>query len=207
MRILLAGASGTIGSAILKRLSGDHQIITAGYSHGDLRFDLTDSDSIRTMIDAAGEVDAIICAAGVTSFGPFEHLTEADYHQTLNNKLMGQVNLLRIGRQAVCRGGSITLTSGFAAREPVQGCASVAMANGALESFVKAVAVEVTDLRVNVVSPSFVTETMAMMGMDTSNCVPASLTAAVYEAALLGTMSGETLQVAEYVNADSHWVI
>ncbi|SDK00086.1 NADP-dependent 3-hydroxy acid dehydrogenase YdfG [Ferrimonas sediminum] len=207
MKILLAGASGTIGGAIEKRLAVEHQVITAGYSHGNLRFDLADSDSIRIMIDAVGEVDAIICAAGVTSFGPFEHLTEADYHQTLNSKLMGQVNLLRIGRQAVRRGGSITLTSGFAAREPVPGCAAVAMANGALESFVKAVAVELTEVRVNVVSPSFVTETMAMMGMGTSTSVSASLTAAVYEAALLGTMSGETLQVAEYVNADTHWVI
>ena len=63
-------------------------------------------------------------------------------------------------------GGSITLTSGVLSREPMRGSVVVSMVNGALESFVKAAALEVDAFRINVVSPIFVKETMAMMGME-----------------------------------------
>lgn len=112
---------------------------------------------------------------------------------------MGQVNLLRLGREHVNRGGSITLTSGILSRHPMPGSAVISMANGALESFVRAVALELEDIRLNVVAPAFVKETMAMMGMDERYRVAAVDTAKAYIAAVTGTDHGKTLDVTDHV--------
>ena len=199
MKVLLIGATGTIGKAVNERLAGEHQIIAAGYSDGDVQVDLGQADSIRAMFEQVGKVDAVISTAGLASFAPLSSHTDADYQLALNNKLMGQVNLVRIGREYINQSGSITLTSGVLSRQPMPGSASISMVNGALESYVKAAALELDQLRLNVVAPVFVKETMAMMGMDTAGGVSAADTAKAYEAAVTGTMHGETLDVPDYI--------
>ena len=113
---------------------------------------------------------------------------------------MGQVNLVRIGRHYLRKGGSITLTSGVLAQQPMPGSASISMVNGALEAFVKAAALELGEqLRVNAVSPQFVKETMEMMGMDSQYGISAADTAKAYRQAVEGAHNGETLAVADYL--------
>lgn len=195
MKILLIGATGTIGKAVAQRLSAQHEVIKAGFSSGDVQVNLEDIHSIKTMFEHVGQVDAVISTAGQASFAPFVALSDDDYQLALNNKLMGQVNLLRIGQSYIHAGGSITLTSGVLSRQPMPGSAAISMVNGALESFVKAAALELEHIRINVVAPAFVKETMAMMGMDTEHGISAADTALVYEKALTGTMNGQTLDV------------
>jgi NAD(P)-dependent dehydrogenase (short-subunit alcohol dehydrogenase family) len=199
MKILLVGASGTIGQAVEKSLTTHHEIVTANYSGGDIQVDLGNVESIRQMFETAGSIDAIISTAGVANFASFTDLTETDYQMALNNKLMGQVNLIRFGQSYINTGGSITLTSGILSREPMPGGSVISMANGALESFVKSVALEVDRYRVNVVAPIFVKETMAMMGMDTEIGLSASDTAKAYVAAVTGKMHGQTLDAPDYL--------
>lgn len=199
MKILLVGASGTIGQAVEKSLTTHHEIVTANYSGGDIQVDLGNVESIRQMFETAGSIDAIISTAGVANFASFTDLTETDYQMALNNKLMGQVNLIRFGQRYINTGGSITLTSGILSREPMPGGSVISMANGALESFVKSVALEVDRYRVNVVAPIFVKETMAMMGMDTEIGLSASDTAKAYVAAVTGKMHGQTLDAPDYL--------
>ena len=62
-RVLLVGASGTIGQAIYKELDGDCDIISVGHSSGDFQVDLNDSSSIVQLYKAVGDVDAVVCAA------------------------------------------------------------------------------------------------------------------------------------------------
>ncbi len=193
MRILVIGATGTIGKAVVERLRAGNEVIRAGYKDGDVQVDLGNTDSMQSMFDKTGTVDAVISTAGLANFAPFEALQDADYQLALNNKLMGQINLIRIGRKHVSDGGSITLTSGVLAREPIPGSAAVSMANGALESFVRAVALEEQRIRVNVVAPAFVKETMEMMGMDSSSGLPAADTAKAYLLAVSGNHHGEVL--------------
>jgi len=199
MKILLVGASGTIGKAVEQALSQDHTIIAANYSGGDIQVDLGSPESIQAMFSTVGPVDAVISTAGVANFAAFKELTDADYELALQNKLMGQINLIRIGQTSVNAGGSITLTSGILSRQPIPGSAVISMANGALESYVKAVALELETLRVNVVAPAFVKETMAMMGMDTQGGLSAADTAKAYVSAVTGEMSGKTLDAPEFV--------
>ncbi len=199
MKILLVGASGTIGKAVKENLKAHHEIISANYANGDVKVDLGDPESIHTMFKAVGHVDAVISTAGVAAFAGLDDLTDLDYQTALNNKLMGQINLLRIGKASINEGGSITLTSGVLSREPMHGSSVISMANGALESFVKAAALEIDSLRVNVVAPVFVKETMAMMGMDTESGLSANDTAKAYIAAVTGNMHGQTLDAPDYL--------
>lgn len=198
MKILIIGASGTIGKAVYERLSGENELITANYNGGGVTVDLGDKDSIKKMFEQVGHVDAVVSAAGQANFVPLEAHSDQDFELALNNKLMGQVNLLRVGRDYINNDGSITLTSGVLSRQPMPGSASISMANGALESFVKAAALELKHLRVNVIAPAFVKETMVMMGMDPEWGISAANTAKVYELAVKGDMHGQTMDVAQH---------
>jgi len=201
MKILVIGATGTIGKNVVKVLqANDHSVISAGHKNGDVTVDLASKKSIEAMFQQIEPVDAVISTAGVANFAPFNDLSDEEFELALSNKLMGQVNLVRVGKSYIAKGGSIILTSGVLSREPMPGSVAISMVNGALESFVKAAALELgSSLRVNVVSPAFVKETMEMMGMDSSNGVSALDTAKVYLTAVEGDGTGETLDVRDYV--------
>lgn len=199
MKILIIGATGTIGKAVANALSENHEIIRAGYKDGDVTVDLDSKTSIEAMFKSTGQVDAVISTAGLAGFAPFNDLDDAAYDLALGNKLMGQVNLVRVGQSFISEGGSFTLTAGILSREPMQGSVVISMANGALESFVKAAALELDrGMRVNTVSPVFVKETMEMMGMDPASGLSAADTAKSYVAAVTGDMTGATLDAPDY---------
>ena len=199
MRVLIIGATGTIGKAVSQQLSAKHDVIAAGYSDGDYKVDLGKPESITELFKAVGKVDAVISTAGAAGFAPFSELKDSDYDLALSNKLMGQVNLVRLGQDYVNDGGSFTLTSGILSREPMQGSVVISMANGALESFSKAAALELPrGMRVNTVSPIFVKETMEMMGMDPSSGLSAADTAKAYVASVEGEHNGATLDAPDY---------
>jgi len=151
MKILLVGGNGTIGKKVKERLERDHQVIIAGKNSGNITFNLEESLSIKKLFDTIGHVDAIVSIAGEAKWDRFENLTEDDYYIGIRSKLMGQVNLVRIGKDYLSKGGSITLTSGILADEPEFMTTSAAMVNGAIHSFVKAVTLELDTIRVNVV--------------------------------------------------------
>lgn len=199
MKVMVIGATGTIGKAVAERLGKENEVIAVGYSDGDLQVDLGSSISIEELFEKSGPVDAVISTAGLANFGPLNEQTDADYQLALNNKLMGQVNLVRIGKDYINAGGSITLTSGILSRQPMPGSASISMVNGALESYAKAAALELENLRLNVVAPAFVKETMDMMGMDSTHGISAADTAKAYDVAVNGQMHGETLDVPDYL--------
>ncbi|WP_095077396.1 short chain dehydrogenase [Pseudomonas sp. Irchel s3h17] len=161
MKILLIGASGTVGSAVDKELSQRHEIIRIGRNGGDFQVDISDSASIRALFEKTGKFDALVCAAGSVTFAPLEEMSEQSFALGLQNKLMGQVNLLLIGREYANDGASFTFTSGILSHDPIRSGASAALVNGALDSFVRAAAIELPrGLRVNSVSPTVLVEAM-----------------------------------------------
>ena len=127
MRVLVVGASGTIGRAIVAELGQRHEVIAAGRSSGELQTDITDSTAIRTMFEKAGSVDALVSATGKVKFAPFEDMGAEDYEIGLKDKLMGQINLILIGRDYISDGGSFTLTTGVLDSDPVRQGTSAAM--------------------------------------------------------------------------------
>ncbi len=200
MKVLIVGATGTIGQAVANRLSEKHDLILAGHRDGDYQVDLGSKASIEGLFNKVGKVDAVISTAGAENFGPFNDLDDAAFDLALTNKLMGQINLVRVGRDYISDAGSFTLTAGILSRQPIPGSVAVSMANGALESFAKAAALELDrGLRVNIVSPAFVKETMEMMGMDPTPGLSAADTAKAYQVAVEGNHNGATLDAPDYV--------
>jgi NAD(P)-dependent dehydrogenase (short-subunit alcohol dehydrogenase family) len=152
MKILIIGGKGTIGKKVCAHFSKKHQIIIGGRNSGDVKVDIADSKSIEAMFESVGNVDAVVCIAGEAKWAPFDSMTEDDFYIGLRNKLMGQVNLVRIGQDYLNTGGSFTLTAGILADHPVELTTSAAMVNGGIHSFVKAVSLELRNgIRINVV--------------------------------------------------------
>jgi len=153
MKLLIVGGSGTIGKKVTSYFSDTNEVITAGRTSGDVTVDISDSNSIKKMFEQTGKLDAIICIAGEAKWADFHELSEEDYYIGLKSKLMGQVNLVRIGQNFLHPNGSITLSTGILADDPVVGSTSAAMVNGALHSFIPAVVLEIKNgIRVNAVS-------------------------------------------------------
>ena len=194
MRVIVIGGTGTIGAAVVKALAARHEVVPVGHRKGAFQVDLASPDSITRLFTAIGSCDAVIITAGIAKFASLDDLTYEDYFVGLNNKLMGQANVVRIGKSFVTNQGSFTLTSGVLRQEPMKGSASISMVNAGLEGFVRAAAIDLPrGLRVNVVSPPWVTETLIARGMYPSIGLPADRDAQAYLASLEGTMTGQVI--------------
>jgi NAD(P)-dependent dehydrogenase (short-subunit alcohol dehydrogenase family) len=197
MRILIVGATGTIGSEVAKALGGVHEIVAASHRSGELTVDIAEPASIRALYDRVGEVDAVVSVAGQARFKPLAELGDEDFDFSLRNKLLGQVNLVRLGWDHVRDGGSFTLTSGVLSRAPMPGSAAVSLVNAGIEGFVRAAALEAPrGIRVNVVSPPWVDETLAAYGMKGVPGLPAAEVAKTYVRSVTGDETGAVLEPA-----------
>ncbi|HEV7919441.1 MAG TPA: short chain dehydrogenase [Thermoanaerobaculia bacterium] len=196
MRILVIGAHGTIGREVVKALAGEHEIVGASRKGAEIAVDITEPASIRAMYDKVGKIDAVISAAGSGAWKPLEQLTNDDFALSLRYKLMGQVNLVRYGLEHVSDGGSFTTTSGILARSPMVGGAAISLVNCGLEGFTRAAALEAPrGIRVNVVSPPWVTETLIEMGStDLSYGLPAAKVAQAYVRSVMGAETGQVIE-------------
>jgi NAD(P)-dependent dehydrogenase (short-subunit alcohol dehydrogenase family) len=200
MRIILIGASGTIGAPVADALSPVHDVVAVGRTSGDLRADISDPESLELLFEEASPFDAVVCAAGGAAFGALDELSDEDFDLGLSSKLMGQVNVVRRGLAEIADGGSFTLTSGVLAQEPMPGSSSISLVNAGVEAFVRAASLELPrDIRVNVVSPPWVSETLEEMGEDPSDGLPAAAVARSYVVSVEGQMSGRVLDPRDYV--------
>src|ERR1700739_964732 len=198
MRILIVGASGTIGRAVVAALKGRHDLILTSKNEAPEQVDIGDPASIRALYARVGRIDAVVSAAGLAAFKPLDEVTDADFALSLNNKLMGQVNLVRLGIASVADGGSFTLTAGSLAREPARNAAAVSLVNAGLEGFARSAALELPrGQRINAVSPPFLSETLRALGRDPSAGLPAADAARAYVASVEGKQTGTVLDPRE----------
>ena len=198
MKIMVVGGTGTLGQAVVARLRDVHEVIIVGHTHGDVRVDITDTSSVRALLESVGPVDAIVSTTGSLHFGPLAETTAEQFDVGLQDKLLGQVRLALIGQHYLNEGGSITLTSGIVAHEPIRNGSNATTVNAAIEAFAKAAAVELPrGIRINVVSPTYVSESADIYepffpGFES---VPVARVALAYVRSIEGPQTGRTYSV------------
>jgi NAD(P)-dependent dehydrogenase (short-subunit alcohol dehydrogenase family) len=198
MKIILIGATGTLGSAVDKALKARHEIVRVGRKSGDFHVDITDPASIEQLFAKVGEFDAIVSTTGDVHFGPFAEITQEKFQIGLRSKLMGQVNLVALGMEHIRDGGSFTLTTGQINEDPISVGASGAMVNGGIEAFARSVAIELPrKLRINVVSPTVTEESWTAFGpfFPGQKPVPASEAALGYVKSVEGMQTGKVYRI------------
>ncbi|WP_312606042.1 short chain dehydrogenase [Kosakonia cowanii] len=198
MKIIVIGATGTLGRAVVAELGQDNEVISVGLTHGDLQVDLTRDESVEALFAQTGHVDAIIATTGSLFFGPLTAMRAEDFASGLNDKLLGQVRLSLIGQHYLNDGGSITLTSGIIGSEPIAQGVNATAVNAALEGFVRAAACELPrGLRINVVSPTVLSESVEKYGafFPGFESVPAARAALAYRRSVYGVQTGRTFTV------------
>jgi len=200
MKVVIIGATGLIGSGVSNLLSKEHQVVRVGNRDGEFKVNIADKESIEKLYQNVGSFDAVVCTAGLANFAPLQELTDDDFMLALSNKLMGQVNLVRIGEKYINDNGSFTLTSGVTGIEPIPGSSSISMVNQAIEGFARAAALELgKNIRINVVSPVFAKESLEQMGMDTTGSMSANEFAPTYPESVVSKRNGEVLNVRDFV--------
>lgn len=161
MKVIIVGATGTIGKAVCNELEQRHTIISVGRSTGDFQVDIREPKSIEKLYQSIGPFDALVSTTGEVHFGALTEFTQEQYAIGLNSKLMGQVNLILIGLKYINPHGSFTLTSGILSHDPIRFGSSASMVNGAINSYVKSAAIEMPNyVRINAVSPTVIAESL-----------------------------------------------
>ena len=198
MKIIVIGASGTVGRAVAQELNQRHEVIRVGRTQGDYQVDITSQQSVQSLFEKIGQVDAIVSATGNLFFGPLSTMTDRDFNQGLQDKLLGQIRLALTGQHYLNDGGSITLISGIVAHEPIAQGVNATTVNAGLEGFVRAAACELPrGIRINLISPTVLTESAAAYDgfFPGFASVPAASVAQAYRRSVEGVQSGRIYRV------------
>lgn len=196
--IILIGANGKMGQAALSGL-GNHKVVTAGRSDGyDHKVDITNAESIRKLYADVGEFDAVVNTVGLCEYAPFAEMTPDQWSTTVNSKMMGQINLVRIGLDYIKDNGSFTLITGILNKKPIPTAIADATTSGAIDTFVQCVAHELPrGIRINSVNPTVIEEAWDVYGelMPGFQPVPGSLVGKAFERSVDGFITGKVLVV------------
>lgn len=198
MKIIVVGGTGLIGSAVVSQLKPRHEVIVVGNKSGDYQVDIASQESIRALYKAIGKFDAVVNASGLIHFGKFTKMSDSLYRLGIDNKLMGQVNLVLLGLDHINDGGSFTITSGVLDIDPIATGSSASMVNGALNAFTKAAAIEMPrGIRINAISPTVIEEAMENYGpfFRGFDAVPVSKVALAYSKSIEGAQTGQVYSV------------
>ena len=198
MKVVIIGASGTIGRAVVDELSPRHEIVKVGRKSGDVNVDITSAESITKMYEALGSFDALVATTGNVHFGELNQMSEADYYVGIKDKLMGQVNIVLIGKNYINDAGSFTLTSGVLSHDPIKYGSSASMVNAAVDGFVIGAAIELPKgIRINSVSPGVVLESMDSYAEFFRGHEPVTVSrvALAYSKSVEGLLNGKVFRV------------
>ncbi|TKD07547.1 SDR family NAD(P)-dependent oxidoreductase [Polyangium fumosum] len=180
---LVTGASRGIGRAVAEALGRRGYAVAVDYRHDEdaarqtvaaveahgaravaLRADVSRPAEVAALFEQAettlGPLDALVCNAGVTRDGLLGASTDDDYDHVFDTNAAGVVACCReAARRFISRRrGVIVNVSSVAAQRPGRGQSLYAASKGAVESFTRALAVELAPrgVRVNAVAPGLV---------------------------------------------------
>jgi NAD(P)-dependent dehydrogenase (short-subunit alcohol dehydrogenase family) len=171
--VVIIGGSSGIGLAVARRCVADgasvviaarspERLVAAGAELGGpgrvttIPADIGDQPQVRRLFERVGTLRHLVVTAADLPYGAAVTLTEDSIMRAVRSKVLGPFFAAQHAAPRISGGGSITFTSGVAAYRPVPGGALAATVNGALESMVRALALELAPVRVNAVSPGWV---------------------------------------------------
>lgn len=198
MKVLVIGATGSVGKAVVAELATRHTVLQASRSSTQYPVDVLQPTSIQALFEKTGKVDAVVVTMGQLHFGPLGEMTAEQFRVGLNSKLMGQVEVALMAQKYLNDGGSITLTSGIVSEQPIRLGANASTVNKAIEGFALGAAIElVRGLRINVVSPTVLVESLPVYGpyFIGFEPAPAARVALAYARSVDGAQTGQVLRV------------
>jgi len=199
MKVLIIGASGTIGKAVTKLFKDKGYDVLEVSRSTRPGVDFTNPAAIDEFYANIGQVDAIITTAGDAAFVSLYKLNDAQIELTLQSKLMGQINMVRKGITRLRPNGVFVITGGMLAYSPVPETSMITMVNAGLEGFAKAAALDLTEgRRIVIVHPPWVAETAKALGMDETPWPNAAKVAETYLEAVAGDQNGAAVFVEGY---------
>ncbi|WP_150287557.1 SDR family NAD(P)-dependent oxidoreductase [Rhabdaerophilum calidifontis] len=178
MRAIIYGGSGGIGGALARRLaSGGATLHLVARDTERLRSiaaetgatttpgDVLDPDLFaRVAAETPGPVDALVYAVGSINLKPFARLTEADFLADFRLNALGAARAVQAALPALkqAENASVLLFSTVAMAQGFAAHGSVAMAKGAVDGLVRALAAEFAPrIRVNALAPSLTRTALA----------------------------------------------
>ncbi|WP_295720406.1 short chain dehydrogenase [Mucilaginibacter sp.] len=197
MKIIIVGATGTIGKHVTAALEKEHQVIKVGLNSGDLQLDISSPEAIERFYEHVGPFDALVSTTGNGHFGPLASMKYADFMKGIDSKLMGQVNLVLTGQHYINPKGSFTLTSGILSEDPIVLGANLSAVNGALDAFVRSAAIELENgVRINSISPGVVEDSPGYFPYFPGHApVTMERVTQAYIKSVLGAQTGQTFKV------------
>ncbi|MHA4866750.1 SDR family oxidoreductase [Duganella sp. PWIR1] len=168
-KVLVVGGSSGIGEASAAALlelgaqvtiaSRDPLKLQAAAARigGEVRTAVLDTGNdagLEAFFAAQGEFDHVVVSAAQTSSGPVRQLPLVDAYAAMNSKFWGAYRVARAAR--IAEGGSLTLVSGFLSARPSKTSVLQGAINAALESLARGLALELSPVRVNTVSPGMI---------------------------------------------------
>jgi NAD(P)-dependent dehydrogenase (short-subunit alcohol dehydrogenase family) len=179
-RVVIIGGGSGMGLAVARKvLAAGAEVVIAGRSQERLNaartslgedrvevasVDISERSQVAALFARLPPFDHLVVTAADLPYGPVMELTETDLMRAVRSKLLGPVFAVQASAGRIKPGGSITFTSGIAARRPMRGGSAAASINSGLEGLVRALAIELAPLRVNAVSPGW-TDTPIWDGM------------------------------------------
>ncbi|AWW32364.1 short chain dehydrogenase [Echinicola strongylocentroti] len=177
MKVLLIGGQGTIGKHIANKLDNHDEVLTVGRSSGDFQADMQDVNSLKDLFEKTGKVDAVVVTAGSAPVKPLRELSPEDFHAGIADKMMGQINVALAAFDQINPGGSITLTTGILAEDPIPNGTILSTVNNAVNGFVIGSYGELIqcNIRINAVSPALVEDSYEALGKYFPGHTPAKM--------------------------------
>jgi NAD(P)-dependent dehydrogenase (short-subunit alcohol dehydrogenase family) len=200
MKIIVIGSTGTIGAAVARALAGKHEVIGVSRKSNPA-VDIDDHASIAPLFANVAKPDHVVVCCGGGAFGKkLVDLTDDDLAYSIRSKLLGQVNVIREAVKHISDNGSITVTTGVLAQNPMPGTSAIAMINAGLEGFVRGAALDAPrGIRINAISPPWITETLIAFKMDPSIGISAADSAKAYVASIEGNATGQVLDCRRFL--------
>jgi NAD(P)-dependent dehydrogenase (short-subunit alcohol dehydrogenase family) len=146
-----AGADVAIVARDAERLAAARSLVGDGTTAHAL--DAADADAVEAMLAEVGAVDHVVSFAGEQPAGAVADTTHDLFQRALDARVWAARNLCASATPRMRAGGSFTFCSGVSAWRPRADRSTGAAATAALESFGRAMAVELAPLRVNTICP------------------------------------------------------